>query len=487
MKKNLLLGCMTALFLSPVLADDTVVINSPTPQEPIVQEEQTIQKPSTEEIKKSFKTLIETQTQLNQLLFLEDMTVTEQGNDFILSIPVFTKNTTPSPSDKPININDLPKKTFSLLYAGTFNGQAQYRIDSVFDTVQSLLQETLPEATISTEDKSSEILWVPYYNLITKNSQNIKNLKMIIPDVLNVTVGSLISDSLTRALNTQRIDNAGMQSIKDLTLTIEEMTLTVPTFSFKNEIQNALLVPSSIQQITSSDKSSFGLDIPTIIISNPINKDLMGSLSVAIDGLYQDKSASLNIKLHNISFNKTLLPLPSTLLPTEIDANADIKNLNTDLINLISNKDIPQETRADALRKLTSEILIQINKLEIKNTEAGIAITGTIQNKSNAIGLPLPEANLTAVITNLDKLSPEGKVDTQQCERIKSQMATVSDRQVAEQAIQNACMPQGGFLTPLRPYLDPQKRVINADGTTTDTLTITITGTNLIINGKMLQ
>ena len=71
-----------------------------------------------------------------------------------------------------------------------------------------------------------------------------------------------------------------------------------------------------------------------------------------------------------------------------------------------------------------------------------------------------------------------------QCEQVKKQMATLTDRNVAEQAIQNACTPHGGFLDMLRPYLDSNKRNTNPDGTTTDTLTIVQKNGILTINGK---
>lgn len=486
MKKNLLIGCMTALFLSPAMAEE-IQVNTPASPDVVAQDVRgiQIQIPSADEIKNAFRAFIENQTQLGQLFDLSQMSVVAEGENFLVTLPETQKVVPVDAQTQETKTLSIPEKKITLTYADSFDDYAQYRIDSVFDIVQSLIKDAVPEASLTVGQSNSEILWVPYYNLITKNSQNIQNLVLNLPDVLNLTVGSVVSDSLARALGNKKMDRSDLQDVKDIKITAEGTTISIPTFSFEDAIQNADLGVTGIRQLTSSEKAFFNLNIPTVVVS--ADKEHMGSLSLAMNGEYQNTTMHLEIKSDNITLNQMMIPLPSVFLPSEISLNVDVQNLNKEALNLIMDENTTDEERTNALRTQVSNIRIRINKLEVKNAEAGISVSGILQNEPNAIGLSLPKANLTAVITNLDKLAPEVKVDAQQCERVKAQMATLSDRNIAEQAIQNACAPQGGILSALRPYIDLQKRTVNADGTTTDTVNIIIVNNRMIINGKEVK
>ncbi len=487
MKKNLLIGCMTVLCLSPALAN-TQTADVITPQVPTIQKEQTVQKPSADEIKNAFTAFIKKNTQLGDLFDLSQTTVTAEGDNFVLTLPATEKEISSDLEGQTAQSLSLPEKKITLTYAGEFNGHAQYRIESIFEMFQSLVKDIIPQSTLTTEQFTTEMLWVPYYNLITRNTQNIKNLKFNLPDVLDLTVGSVIGDTLARPLGANKMDKADLQDAKDITIASEGISLSIPSISFEDNILISDLSEGG-NNIAATEKASFKLDIPTLIATSPDGLGHMGSLSFSTNAQYQGDTLHLEAKLNNITLNNMMIPLPPVFLPTEISLNTDIKNINQKALNLLLNADeiISQEQRQLEAQKLLSDALFQINRIEVKNTETGISVSGTVQNQTSPMGLPQQKALLTAVITNLDKISPEPKVDTVQCEQVKQQMATLSDKTIADQAIQNACTPRGGFLDMWRPYLDSTKRAVKPDGTTTDTLTIILEDNKLTINGKELQ
>ena len=148
---------------------------------------------------------------------------------------------------------------------------------------------------------------------------------------------------------------------------------------------------------------------------------------------------------------------------------------------------------------------IRLNRLEVKNDLAGMALNATIRLKlekpEEVTKLddfethmePVVKATLT--IINLDKISPEPTVDQVQCDRAKAQVAAIdmsaedaaTQKAVAEQFQVQACMPHGGPLDELRPFIDPAKRVTAADGTTTDIINLEYDNNTLTVNGNKLK
>ncbi|MBO7257453.1 MAG: hypothetical protein J6V11_00765, partial [Alphaproteobacteria bacterium] len=219
-----------------------------------------------------------------------------------------------------------------------------------------------------------------------------------------------------------------------------------------------------------------------------------GSLAFSSQMSYQDEYSNsaihLETKLDKIALNKMLIPLPEIFLPTEVSLNIDIKNIQKENLNILFNQDetISQAERQLALKNIMSTAFVQLNQLNVKNADAGISVSGKLYNQKNNIGLPQPQADLTVVITNLDKISPEPKVDEKYCEETKEFFADKSpfDKEAAE-AIQAACTPRGGFFDMWRSYLDPEKRVVNSNGTITDTLSVVLKNNVLVINGQEIQ
>ena len=101
MRKSILLGCIAAGVLSATFASAEVI------------------KPTTDEVKTAFAEFLTTTTKVGTLFNLDQMTVTTVGDGFEVTIPATQDETV-----------QIPAKTVRLTYAGEFNNQAQYKIES---------------------------------------------------------------------------------------------------------------------------------------------------------------------------------------------------------------------------------------------------------------------------------------------------------------------------------------------------------------------
>ena len=114
-------------------------------------------------IRDSLENLIGNQPLLNGIVDTDRIQISQDGSDFVLTLPKADAQ-----DDQP------PLATVRLMADGTFNGQDQYRINGVFDTLKTIVTDLVPNITLTTEQSESHLIWVPRYNLISQSSQNIR-------------------------------------------------------------------------------------------------------------------------------------------------------------------------------------------------------------------------------------------------------------------------------------------------------------------------
>ncbi|MDY6408040.1 MAG: hypothetical protein SPL08_05020 [Pseudomonadota bacterium] len=479
MKKSVLLGCIATFALSASIASAEVIT------------------PSSDEVKTAFASFLNTQTQAGTLFDLDKMTVTAQGNGFDISIPAI--------SDGQMK---LSAQTVHLTYAGDFNNHAQYKIESPFEAVQNLIKEILPNAAINAESAELTTVWVPAYNIISKNSQNIKGLKVSIPNMLDLSAGSLISDSLARVVGTDKMDSANTSDGRDIQVSVENGVVVVPSFSYESILTGSDITSDPIQQMLSCDNNTVKYTVPDVQLKMQGASAPMGSFSIVGQGSYQNEVLRYESKISNINSPTLGAFAPAALVPDEISVDLSFEGVpKTVLSQLVERAQDKTFTDQDVplLKQAMDTGIIRINRIEAKNTLAGIAVSGTIRLQlENAETVTTvdgiqenlkPDIDAKVVITNLDKISPEPKVNQDRCDLATQQVQTIdmsapdaaSQKSMAEMQRDMACSPQGGPLDMVRPYLDMNNRVVGTDGTTTDTLIISFDGDVLTVNGHKIQ
>lgn len=479
MKKSILLGCIAACALSATMAFAEVV------------------KPNADEVKAAFTEFLAQNTQVDTLFNLEQMQVTPAGDGFDLVLPA-TQN----------EIANVQTQTIHLTYAGEFNNHAQYKIESPFENVQSLFRDILPDATFTADSADMTMIWVPAYNLVSKNSQNITGLKVSVPNMMDLSVGSLVSDTLVRVVSENKMDAADSTDGHDVQLSAENAVIVVPAFSYESSLEGSDITADPIDQMISSSNNTFKYNLPDVQLKMMGAAAPMAALSIVGQGAYQNEALHFENKFGNITSPTLGAFAPAALIPDEVSIDFDIEGVSKEVLAQLTKKaqsgeytdeDIP------ALKQAIETGVFKFNLLEAKNTLAGVAVSGTIRLKlkdaASVTTIADMQANLEpvveakVVVTNLDQISPEPKVDQAQCDIATELLNSVdmsapdadAQRESAEMRQEIACAPQGGPLDLVRPYLDTTARVVGSDGKTTDTFVVTYEDNTLVVNGKQVQ
>ena len=467
MKKSLISGCAVFCLLT-----STVSFASET----------------ADSIKESFTDFLSTQTQLGEIFDLNQVTVIPDGQDFNLTLPAVNKE----------NLQ-IPERTVHLTYAGEFNGQSQYKIESIFENIQALLKDLLPEATFTTSEAVSNTIWVPHYNLISNNSQKIKDLNISVPDLFTFTLGEAVSDTLVHSTGENKMDRSDSQDVSDIRISNDSFSVLIPSLSYQDDIIGSVISGNGLTQVLSSQQATYQFKIPAVLVNQVGLTDSLGSVAFNMDGTYHDDVINLNITMDKIALNsdiRQMIPTPQ-LIPAEVNLNVDISGLNKNdlqkLYDMGNQTEKSDEVQAE-MQKLANEVVLKINRLEAKNADGGVAVTGTVATKVEN-DIPSPDIDLTVTITNLDKLSPPPAVNQAQCDEAQAQLNAInpndadveSRRMVAEYVMRQACEPQGGQLDSIRPFIDADKRVTNSDGSTTDTIAVRVENDSLTINGQPID
>ena len=484
MKKSILLGCIAACALSATVA------SADTKAPAVV-------KPTADEMKTAFAEFINENAQVGTLLDLNKITVKAVGNDFDVTLPAFSGG----------DINVKPQ-TIRLTYAGGFNDHAQYKIETPFESIQSLFKNVLPEATLNTESADIMTVWAPAYNLVTKSSQNIKGLKLSIPNTMDFSMGSLASDTLVRVISSDKMDAADTSDGQDVRIVAENAEIIVPSFSYESALSGSDITSDPVKQMLSCNSNVFKYSLPDIQLKMQGSAAPIASFSLQGQGSYQNEIFHFENKIGNITSPTLGAFAPAALIPDEISINLDVEGISKDVLAKLAKKaqdksytdeDVP------ALKQAIETGVIKLNLFEAKNSLAGMALSGTIRGKlKNAETVKtlldvqanlIPIIDAKVVITNFDKISPEPKVDQLQCDRATERLNSldmsapnaIMQKETAEMQKEIACAPQGGPLDMLRPYLDLNERVVDTAGETKDTFVITFEDDVLTINGKQAQ
>ena len=481
MKKSILLGCIAASALMTTVAfADTAIV-----------------KPTADEIKTAFTDFLNTRTKAGSLFDLEKMTVTAAGDGFDLTVPAVQDGQ-----------QAIPSKSVHLTYAGEFNQKAQYKIEAPFEIVQSLFKDILPQATFGAESADITTIWVPAYNLVSKNSENIKGLKLNVPNMFDLSLGSLVSDGLVRVVDTDKMDAADSTDGHDLVINADGVSVIVPSFSYESSLTGSDITSDPLKQLVSCTNSLFKYSVPDIQLKMQGAAATMASLTLSGQGAYQNEVLHLENKVENIASSALGAFAPAALIPSEIIVNLDFEGVEKDVMKQLveaGQKGEYTDEIVPALKKAVETGVVKINLIEAKNSLAGIAVSGTFSAKlkdaENVITVEQFADNMSpvfdakVVVTNLDQISPEPKVDQMQCDRAQERLNKIDmsapdaemQKETAEMQKEIACAPQGGPLDMLRPYLDLNNRVANTDGTTMDTFIVTYEDDVLTVNGKQVQ
>ena len=486
MKKSILFGCVAACAFGM-----TVSVSAA----PIV--------PTADEVKTAFTSYLNTGTQVGGLFDTKQITVKAVGEDFDVNLPAVR-------NDK----LTLPARTIRLTRAGEFNNQAQYKIESAFDMLKDIVTGLLPMASFTTESANVETIWVPAYNLTSKNSSNIKGLKLstsgsdVFPVAGAFSIAEVVSDVLIRTVSDSKIDVSSSTDIKDVQITADNIVVEIPSVSQETLTSDADISADPILRMITSSRDELKYNVPKIYVKMVGASEPMGSLFMAGSAFFKGTTFHYETKIDQISAPVLSAFVPAALMPTEVSLDMDLLDINRDILPELfkrgqdgsySNEDVP------LLKQAAEKGTIRLNRLEVKNDLAGMALNATIRLKlekpEEVTKLddfethmePVVKATLT--ITNLDKISPEPTVDQVQCDRAKTQVTAIdmsaedaaTQKAVAEQFQVQACMPHGGPLDELRPFIDPAKRVTAADGTTTDIINLEYDNNTLTVNGNKLK
>ncbi len=454
--------------------------------------------PTVETVKNAFHEFLKNQG----LTLNKEVLVKEDGENFTITVPSFetqvVDQTTLETTENGKSIQTetlesvtriIPERTVQLVRNGSFANHAQYKMEpATLEQLQAILKDFLPMLTLSADQFKSELIWVPAYNLISRQSLNTQKLKAIIPGQVELNADSMVFDMLARPTQNNKMDTATSNDIKGMSLKLLGMTALFPTISQSIQWINSDISGDGIMRNLTADEISANIKIPMVSIIP--DGDTQPIVTFSAEGKSQiDKDFHFLVDVKQIQLTDNL-PIPSIFSPTDIRVNMTVSGL--DRKQLLK---IQQETQLDNSNQqnkydedvlnLIKDATIVLNPLEIKNEDAGISVTGTAQNYVTTEGELDQKINATVTITNLDKISPEPKVDEEECATIKKQLSEANTPpEMAAQFIESACRPKGGLLDEWRIYLDPQKRVVNPDGTTTDVLEIQYQGDTLIINGK---
>ena len=459
MKKSILFGCLasTIFTASVALAAD----------------------PGTA-IQNAFSNLLKNQVPVSAAL-PTTVTVIPDGENF---------NVTLSDPENPA----LPERTLHLIRAGEFNGHPQYQIEAALDHVFSFLRETVPGISISTQSVQSTLIWVPEYNLITKNSYNIRGVQVSTPDTGTFSFGQSVLDSLAQITGPDKMNRASIQDVSDILITTDNLTISVPSFSYQDSLTGVTVSDNVLTQLLSSEDTRYRMSIPTLFLTSAGESTPLASLAVATAGSYKDDVFHWELQLNDIVIDSDLYTgVPGTLIPSQVSLDFDISGLDHTKIQSLFNEGdtLTQDNLREKVMQLVQNIVVHINRTELKNADGGIAVSGTIRDISEQ---KLPQVDLTVAITNLDKLSPMPTVDQARCDEATARLNAVdvndpnadSQKRAASFAVAQACQSQGGVLDDLRPFIVAEKRETQPDGTTLDTIQLQLKDGDLYVNGQPL-
>lgn len=467
MKKILLLGCIATLFYTNTTQAQYTNTSVSIPTE--------------QEVSTAFHSLL-----LEQGLGVpERLQVKAEGDNFTVTVPTFT--TQISQANRILD-RSIPEQNFTLTRNGSFNGKAQYNVEPFsLDRIQSIVYSLLPAMTIDSNYFNGQITWVPTFNLVSEYNLNSRDFYISIPNIFNITSKHFNIKYLTQIKN-KKIDTTGSVNIQDMLLKTPFVTLNIPIFSqdfnwVKNDINDLLPI-----NITGSTKTSnISLSMPGI--NQPV-------LSMAANvKLAFEKDANFMISLSNIKL-ASIFNIPSQLMPTEIQGNIIITDIDRFLLQKSLNLDKEQTQLTKDKIKNAAEIqrlersmeniadqliqksVLNINPITLKNDKGYISIVGNIKNKKSNNGEWNSTFDLQMTIANLDAISPATQVDEKICAQ-----AGISGN--TEQAV--ACSPVGKFLNGLRSFSKPQNRTTDKNGNVIDTFSIQLKDNIVTINGQIVD
>ena len=430
-------------------------------------------------IKAALTDFLARETQMGPFLNADAMVVTPTADGaFTVTLPAVAaegRTTTPH--------------ILQLTPAGTFNDHPQYRIEPVFETVQALFHELIPEAVFSADTADINLIWVPHDNLVVTNTQKLTGLSVTLPPIFALTADRFNSDFWVRPTSNNRTDVLTNKTATALTLMTDNLRISVPNLTYADEIISCLSSYNPFIRLFSGQSASFHLALPTVLISLLPTGDTLALFHLEGTGTLADQSAHFNLRLDDITAGPALKSQGMTVIPTEARLSLEVTGFDRSALQQLAQTidTLPEAEARDTLYRLATELVFHIREFTLANDKAAIRLTGTIRNKQDARGELYPVAEATITVKNWDTISPPPTVDEAYCQRITRQMADVPDKILAHHTIQAACSPRGGILDDFRTLLDADKRQVLPDGTTEDTLFLTLDNGLLTVNGRVIQ
>lgn len=458
--------------------------------------------PSVETVKTGFDSFLKSQG----LTLDKEITVRSEGDNFVITVPSFEAQVVDQTTAETIQdgktvqtetleivTRTIPERTVHLIRNGSFGDQAQYKMEpATLEHIQAVLKDFLPMLTLSADNFKSELVWVPAYNLISRQSLNTQKFKAAVPRQVDFSADSLVFDMLARSTESEKMDVATSNDAKGIALKLFGVTVAIPTLT-----QNIQWVGSSV----SGDGTTRNLTAETIsgsvsapMVSITAEGDVKPTVTFSTSGKSQiDKDIHVLIDIDHIQIADTL-PIPTVFKPTDIRVNMTVSGIDRQQLYKIQQLTQQPNTPdlSDRIEKesvnLVKNATITLNPVEVKNREAGMSVTGTLQNYLNTEGELDQKIDAVVTVTNLDKISPEPKVNETECAAVQKQLSeTDISPDMASQFIESACRPKGGILDAWRAYLNPKDRVTAKDGTTTDVFKVHYADDTLTINGKTVD
>lgn len=473
MKKTILFGCMATLMSVQAFAQ----VEELKVPEVEVKEVIAPQNSAAETLKAAYiQKILNSYPNAAVFYDLEKTTIVEKGADFELTVPA-------KPADLENKTPVLPDLKMTLTPNGEFNGETQYKISNIFDNFLNVWKSIFPDATVTTTEANVDMTWVPAYQLDTKSSINTKGINIVVPETADIKIDSVIADSLAHLTGENKMDMAFVSEIKNAVATIQNMIVSIPSITSQGSVIGSPITGVAVDQLLNSEKSTYKQVIPSILLKDAQNPEPLLSLSVNSEGKYENALLDFKINVDHIALMNGL-PVPQNLVPTAVTADVTLRGLDKESFRRIDEvKNLPTEEKAKALDEIFKKASIIINLLEVKNNEGGVGLTGTFQTKL-VENVATPEFTGEIAITNLDKLSPEPKVDETLCQDTKARVEQIEDKVTADQMVAMACTPKGGMLDFVRPFLKPAERTINQEGATLDKIQIQYTNGVLTLNGQ---
>lgn len=426
--------------------------------------------PTTDEIKALFQPM----TWEALATEVPEIQVQTAGDNFLVTVPA-VRLTEENGEEGGV----VPAQKIALTRNGTFANYAQYTMTSNdLAYMKQVLQVLAPDITLSAKSFSNKNEVVPSLKLTTKQSLNITELAAAVPEVLELTVDSLASDGLLKAVSETKMDVAASVDGTGISLTTPQVALTLPHITLSSQGTKADITADNLVQLASAESVHFSLEAPKMSLLT-----LLMPLSVTLDGVMRvdsEQDTALTLEFNHISFPENALFLNSPLTPTDIRLQLALKGVSRgDLLAL------SQADPNDAMAK--RDALLKTATLEVKDASfimAGGAVRLTGMIKPYALGEAWSAtADFTMTIVNMDKLSPVPTVNEVQCKQAET-FAEQNPEQ-GERLKQLSCAPQGGMLDFLRPFMT-EKRTMDEAGQTLDTFHIEITTDAVMINGQPL-